>query len=132
MSMSDSPYTVVNLKEVEDLAAKLGVAPNLESRFAREALELEKSGLTYFRIGPGFRVPFGHRHEQQEEVYLVVSGSVRMKLDEEIRELGAWDAIRVAPQIARGIEAGPNGAEVVAFGAPKVKDSEMLPDFWPS
>ena len=130
--MSDSPYTVVNLKEVEDVAPKFGLAPNLESRFAREVLKLEKSGLTYFRIGPGFRVPFGHRHAEQEEVYLVVSGSMRMKLDDEIVELNAWDAIRVAPQLGRASEAGPNGAEIVVFGAPQVKDSEMLPDFWPS
>jgi quercetin dioxygenase-like cupin family protein len=130
--MSDSPYTIVNLKEVEDLAPKFGFAPNLESRFARESLELENSGLSYFRVAPGFRIPFGHKHEQHEEIYLVVSGSVRMKLDDEIVELNAWDAIRVAPEVARASEGGPNGAEVVAFGAPQVKDSQMLPDFWPS
>ena len=128
--MSDSPYTVVNLKKVEDLAPKFGYTPNLESRFARRALELENSGLSYFRLGPGFRVPFGHTHEQQEEIYLVVSGSARMKLDDEIVELNAWDAIRVAPEIARASEAGPNGAEIVVFGAPHVEDSHMLPEFW--
>jgi mannose-6-phosphate isomerase-like protein (cupin superfamily) len=128
--MSDRPYTVVNLKKVEDLAPKFGYAPNLESRFARRALELENSGLSYFRLGPGFRVPFGHTHEQQEEIYLVVSGSARMKLDDEIVELNAWDAIRVAPEIARASEAGPNGAEIVVFGAPHVEDSQMLPEFW--
>jgi quercetin dioxygenase-like cupin family protein len=131
MSMSDSPYTVVNLKEVEDLAPKFGFAPNLESRFARRALGLENSGLSYFRLAPGFRTPFGHTHEQQEEIYLVVSGSARMKLDDEIVELNAWDAIRVAPQIARASEAGPNGAEIIAFGAPHVEeDAQMLPEFW--
>jgi quercetin dioxygenase-like cupin family protein len=131
MSMSDNPYSVVNLKEVDDMAVKFGLSPNLESRFARGPLELENSGLSYFRLAPGFRMPFGHTHEQQEEIYLVVSGSVRMKLDDEIVELQTWDAIRVAPEIARAPEAGPNGAEIIAFGAPQVaQDSQMLPEFW--
>lgn len=128
--MSENPYTVVNLKEVDDMAVRFGMSPNLESRFARKPLELENSGVTYFRLAPGFRMPFGHTHEQQEELYLIVTGSVRMKLDEEIVELGAWDAIRVSPEVARASEAGPNGAEIVAFGAPPAKDSEILQDFW--
>jgi len=123
-------YTIANLKKVEDQAPKFGFAPNLESRFAREALGLTQSGITYFRLAPGFRIPFGHTHEQQEEIYLIVTGSVRMKLDDEIVELHAWDAIRVAPEVARSSEAGPNGAEIVAFGAPPARDTEMLRDFW--
>jgi len=131
--MSDhSGYSVVNLKEVEDMAPKFGYAANLESRFARKALELEQSGLSYFRIAPGFRMPFGHTHETQEEVYVVVTGSARAKLDDEIVELHAWDALRIAPGVARGLEAGPNGTEVIAFGAPNTenKDAEMLPGWW--
>ncbi len=127
-----SDYTVVNLKEVEDMAPRFGFAPNLESRFARKALGLEQSGLSYLRIAPGFRLPFGHTHDTQEEVYLVVSGSARAKLDDDVVELQTWDAVRVAPGVARGLEAGPNGAEVVAFGAPDTdnEDVQMLPDWW--
>lgn len=126
------PYTVVHLRQVEDMGARFGYAPNLESRFAREALELEQSGLSYFRIAPGFRMPFGHRHEIQEEVYVVVAGSASAKLDEEIVQLQAWDALRIAPGVARALQAGPNGAEILAFGAPNTdnEDVQMLPGWW--
>jgi hypothetical protein len=125
-------YTVVNLKEVEDLAPRFGLAPNLESRFAKGALELEHLGLSYFRLAPGFRQPFGHRHGEQEEVYVVVSGSVRMKVEDEIVALHAWDAIRVPGPMARCPEAGPNGAELLVVGAPLMasSDAEMLKDWW--
>ena len=127
-----SGYTVVNLKEVEDQAPKFGYAPDLESRFARRALELENSGLSYFRAAPGFRVPFGHRHSEQEEIYVVVAGSARFKLGEEIVELGPWDAVRVAPEITRGMEGGPDGAQILAFGAPSHDnaDAQMVEGFW--
>ncbi len=130
--MTDRPYTMVNLKEVDDAAARFGLSPNLESRFARRALGLQHAGVSYFRLAPGFRQPFGHRHEQQEEVYVVVTGSVRMKLDDDIVELHAWDAIRVAPATVRCPEAGPNGAEIVVFGSPAGDDSdvEMLRGWW--
>jgi quercetin dioxygenase-like cupin family protein len=132
MTPDHPAYTVINLKEVEDMAPKFGYAPNLESRFARKPLGLEQSGLSYFRIAPGFRIPFGHTHDTQEEIYLVVSGSARAKLDDEIVELHAWDALRIAPGTKRGLEGGPNGAEVVAFGAPDTdnKDIEMLTGWW--
>ncbi len=125
-------YTVVNLKEVEDLAPGFGLAPNLESRFAKGALELQSFGLSYFRLAPGFRQPFGHRHREQEEVYVVVSGSVRMKVDDEIVELSAWDAIRVPADAVRCPEGGPNGAELIAVGAPLTEptDAELLRDWW--
>ena len=117
-----SGYTVVNLKQVEDQAPKFGYAPDLESRFARRALELENSGLSYFKAAPGFRVPFGHRHTEQEEVYIVVAGSARIKLDDEIVELGTWDAIRVPAHLTRALEGGPDGAEILAFGAPEPRE----------
>jgi uncharacterized cupin superfamily protein len=126
-------YTLVNLKtDVEDQAPKFGFAPNLESRFARRALGLEKSGLSYYRVAPGYRLPFGHNHGEQEEVYLIVGGSARMKLDDEIVELRQWDALRVPGEVTRGFEAGPDGAEIVAFGAPNTenKDAEMVQDWW--
>jgi quercetin dioxygenase-like cupin family protein len=124
-------FTRVNLKEVEDLAPKFGLSPALESRFARTALGLRVTGLSYFRIAPGTRTP-GHRHTDQEEIYLVVSGSARARLDDEVIELNAWDALRVPPETARGLEGGPEGAEILAFGAPsnENRDVEPLPDFW--
>jgi mannose-6-phosphate isomerase-like protein (cupin superfamily) len=128
-----SGYTVVNLKEVEDQAPKFGYAPHLESRFARRALGLENSGISHFKLAPGFRVPFGHHHADQEEVYVVVAGSARIKLGDEIVDLGAWDAVRVPPEVTRGMEGGPDGAEVLAFGAPSNEnaDAQMVRDFWP-
>ena len=126
-------YTVVNLKrDVEDQAPKFGYAPNLESRFARKALELSNSGLSHFKIAPGFRIPFGHKHSEQEEVYLVVAGGARVKLDDEILELGTWDAVRIPAGVWRGMEAGQDGAEVLAFGAPDTDDAdiEMQPGWW--
>jgi mannose-6-phosphate isomerase-like protein (cupin superfamily) len=128
-----SDYTVVNLKAVEDQAPKFGFAPHLQSRFARKALRLENSGVTHFTIAPGYRIPFGHHHADQEEVYVVVAGSARMKLDDEIVELGTWDAVRVPPDVTRGMEGGTEGAEILAFGAPSNEnaDAEMVRDFWP-
>ena len=126
-------YTHINLKQdVEDMAPKFGFAPDLESRFARGALELENSGLSYYKIAPGYRLPFGHRHGEQEEVYLVASGSARMKVGDDIVELGQWDALRVPGRVWRGFEAGPQGAELLAFGAPNTdnKDAEMEQGWW--
>ncbi len=125
-------YTLKNLKEVKDQAPDHGLGDGLESRFARTDLELEKSGLSLYKVAPGFRLPFGHTHSEQEEVYLVASGSLRMKIGEEILELGQWDAVRVAPGVQRGFEGGPHGADLVAFGAPNTenKDADMDPEFW--
>jgi mannose-6-phosphate isomerase-like protein (cupin superfamily) len=126
-------YTVLNLKtDVEDMAPRGGMAPNLEARFARRALGLEKSGISYFRVTGGFRVPFGHRHAEQEEIYVVLSGSARMKLEDDLVELKPWDAIRVPGHVTRAMEAGPDGAEILAFGAPNTdgKDTEMVQNWW--
>jgi mannose-6-phosphate isomerase-like protein (cupin superfamily) len=125
-------YTKLNLREVEDQAPRFGFAPNLESRFARKPLGLEKSGLSHFKLAPGFRVPFGHVHSEQEEVYLVVSGSARVKVDDDVVELSEMDAIRIPPGAMRGMEGGPDGGEIVAFGAPNTEnaDAEMTPGWW--
>jgi quercetin dioxygenase-like cupin family protein len=127
-------YTIVNLREVEDQAPKFGYAPHLESRFAREPLGLRNSGISLFKAAPGFRIPFGHKHNRQEEIYVVVAGSARLKVEDEIVQLGTWDAIRLAPDTRRALEAGPDGAEIIAFGAPKTEmgDAELLPEFWPA
>ena len=128
-------YTKVNLKDdVQDSAPKFGYAPDMEARFASEDLALERSGFGYERFAPGFRVPFGHLHHEQEELYVVVSGSGRLKLDDEVIEVRRLDAIRVGAGVMRNWEAGPDGLEVVAFGAPRMEhradDAEMRPGWW--
>jgi mannose-6-phosphate isomerase-like protein (cupin superfamily) len=99
---------------------------------ARVPLELEHSGISYQRLAPNFRVPFGHKHKTQEEVYVVVSGSVRVKLEDEIVELKQWDAVRVPKETTRGFEAGPDGVEIVAIGAPNTGpgDAEVEQNWW--
>ena len=126
-------YTKLNLiDDVEDMALTYGHAPDMQSRFARGPLELEEQGLSHFRLLAGYRMPFGHRHAEQEEVYLVLSGSARMRLGDEIVELGALDAVRVAPELWRGVEAGADGVELLVTGAPSVDgDMEVDADWWP-
>ena len=125
-------YTHLNIKEIEDQAEKFGMAPKLEFRMAREALELEQSGLSYLRVAPNFRLPFGHTHKTQEEVYLVVSGGGRMKIEDEVVDLRQWDAVRVHKDTMRNFEAGPNGAELIAIGAPRTGpgDADTVPGWW--
>jgi uncharacterized cupin superfamily protein len=130
-----SEYTVVNLKEVEDQAAKSGLAPDLEARFATGPLGLSNSGISYQRLAPNFRMPFGHRHEKQEEVYAVLAGGGRMKLDDEIVELNALDTVRIPADAMRCIEAGPEGIEILAIGAPNTGSvqgdvADMTPNWW--
>src|SRR5438046_3499840 len=111
-------YTIQNLKDVEDQAPNFGLSPQLEARMARVPLELENFGVSYQRLGPNFRVPFGHKHKNQEEVYLVVSGSMRAKVEDEVVELKQWDALRVDKDTMRGFEPGPEGVELNAVGSP--------------
>ena len=124
-------YTHLNLKEVEDQAPKFGLS-ELEFRSARVPLELENSGLSYLRVAPNYRVPFGHHHNTQEEIYVLVGGSARVKLDDDIIEMKPFDAIRVAKETMRAVEGGPQGAEVIAFGAPSTGpgDGPMTQDWW--
>jgi len=125
-------YTIKNLKEVEDSAPKFGMSDVLEARFAREELGLERSGVSYQRLQPDARLPFGHKHTEQEELYVVVGGSGRIKLDDEILELRQWDAVRIPPGTMRCLEAGSDGLEVVEFGAPNNAnaDVEMVQNWW--
>lgn len=124
-------YTHLNLKEVEDQAPKFGLS-GLEFRSARVPLELENSGVSYLRLDPNFRVPFGHHHNTQEEIYVLVGGSARLKLDDEIIDLQPFDAVRIPKETMRNLEGGPDGAEVIAFGAPKTApgDGPMTADWW--
>ena len=125
-----TPYTVKNLKaDVEDSAPKFGMAPPLEAHFAREPLECEKLGLSYLRLDPGGRVPFTHRHGEQEEVYVVVEGTGTLHLGDDTVELREWDAVRMAPATTRNLEAGADGIAILAVGAPNAGagDAEMMP-----
>lgn len=125
-------YTKINLKEVEDQAERFGLAPHIEARMARVPLELENSGVSYQRLAPNFRLPFGHHHKQQEEVYVLVSGGARMKLDDEVVDLRQWDAVRVPKDTVRSYEAGPDGAEFIVIGAPSTGpgDADVHESWW--
>jgi uncharacterized cupin superfamily protein len=129
-------FTLRNLREdVEDVGSNFDGPPDLEFRMATGALGLEKSGLSYQRVPPGYRFPYGHTHETQEEVYVVVRGGGRMKVDDEIVDLADWDAVRVAPGAWRGYEAGPDGLEILVIGAPNLGedprgDVEGRRDWW--
>ena len=125
-------YTHLNLKEVEDQAPKFGMSPDLEFRSARVPLEMENGGLGYLRIAPNFRMPFGHHHNVQEETYVLISGSARLKLDDDVIELKPLDAVRIPKDTMRSFEGGPDGAEVIAFGAPNTGpgDAPTTQDWW--
>lgn len=121
---------MVNLKRVENSAEKFGMPPGLEARFARVALGMEKSGLSLFKLDAGYRFPWGHRHRDQEEVYLVLAGSAEIVFEDGSIELGEWDAVRLPPEVLRSFRAGPDGVEMLAFGSGERGDAEMIQDFW--
>ena len=127
-------YTHINLNDVENQAPNFGMPEEMEARFASGDLALEHSGAGFLRLKPGFRVPFGHAHSEQEELYVVVRGSGRLKLDDEVLELKEYDAVRIPAGVERNAEAGPDGMEYVAFGAPAMEDKraevEMHPGWW--
>ena len=130
------PFTLRNLKaDVDDFGPNFDGAPDLEFRLATKALGLEQSGLCYQRVPPGTRFPYGHTHKRQEEVYVVVRGSGRMKLDDETVEVKEWDVVRVPPGTWRGYESGSQGLEILVFGAPSLgehvrEDVEGQRDWW--
>jgi quercetin dioxygenase-like cupin family protein len=123
-------YTIRNLREVEDLAAKHGFGETQEARFPRGDLEAQSTGVAYLVLRPGKRQPFAHRHNEAEEIYVVLAGGGRIKLDDDVIELRPLDSIRMAPGVTRALEAGPDGLEVLAFGPRHENDAEMVQDFW--
>jgi len=125
-------YTHLNFKEIEDSAGES--SPGLEARFGRKHLNSEHLGVSYFRYAPGVRSPIGHSHREQEEAYVVVSGSGTMRLDDEIVQLRVWDVVRVAPAVVRGFEGGPDGLELIAIGAdrPEGGDGIRVAEWWPA
>jgi quinol monooxygenase YgiN/mannose-6-phosphate isomerase-like protein (cupin superfamily) len=122
--------TVINLDEVEDQAPKFGLGEQVEARFANRDLGAVRTGISHQRLRPGVRQSFGHRHHHAEEIYVVLAGSGRVKLDDAIRDVKALDAIRVAPRCSRAFEAGPDGLEVLVVGPAHPGDVEVLRDFW--
>ena len=127
-----SDYTHLNLMDAEDQAPNFGLSPDLEFRMARVPLGLEHSGISYCRVSPGFRLPFGHKHKNQEEIYVLVSGGARMKIEDEVRDLEPWDAVRVHKDTMRSMEAGDEGAVFLIVGAPNTGpgDAEMVQEWW--
>lgn len=127
-----SGYTKTNLRDdVENQAPKFQMPEEMEARFARSAIGGETLGLSHIKLAPNFRIPFGHKHAAQEEVYVVLRGSARVKVEDEIVELGELDAIRFDKDTMRQVEAGPEGVEYVAFGAgTDPRDAEMAPGWW--
>ncbi len=124
-------YTIKNLMEIDD--ATPPDMPQVEARFARKHLDSRQLGVTHMRYAPGFRSPMGHSHREQEEVYVVLGGSGRVALDDEVRDVRAWDAIRVAPEVVRAFEAGEDGLELLAVGGTRPPDGDGVPKpgWWP-
>jgi mannose-6-phosphate isomerase-like protein (cupin superfamily) len=127
--MAVSGYAVKNLKEIDDSTGVEGI----EGRFARQFLDSEQLGVSHFRYAPDRKAIHGHRHEVQEEAYVVVGGSGRIKLGDDVVELRQWDVVRVAPHVVRGFESGPDGLEVIAVGGTKPEggDGELVANRWP-
>ncbi|MGA8353512.1 MAG: cupin domain-containing protein [Solirubrobacteraceae bacterium] len=126
-----SRFASVNLLEVENAVGDR--APGIEGRFGRKHLDSRDLGVSLFRYAPNMRSPFAHSHREQEEAYLVVSGSGRVLLDDEVHELRQWDLMRVSPEVVRAFEAGPDGLDLVAVGGPRPEDGDgvMATANWP-
>ena len=124
-------YAVVNLMDLDNVLA--GRAEGVEARFARPRMGSRDIGVSHFRYAPGTRSWTGHRHKEQEEAYVVVSGSGRVLLDDVALDLRPWDVVRVAPDVVRAFEAGPDGMDVVAVGGPlpSERDGEFVEAVWP-
>jgi uncharacterized cupin superfamily protein len=123
-------YTIKNLRQTTDSAPKFGFGELGEAHFPRQELGAQTTGLAYHVLKPGKRQAFGHSHDKAEEVYVVLSGGGRMRLDDEVIDIGRLDAIRVAPSAKRAFEAGDEGLEVLAFGPHHDKDGDLDPEFW--
>ncbi len=123
-------HTRLNLHDVEDAAPANGFGDHWEARVARTALGSEQTGITYFRLRAGKRSPFTHRHTHAEEIYLILNGAGKVKLDDEVFEVHRLDAIRVAPEVARAFEAGPDGLEFLVVGPHHPGDGEPVDDPW--
>jgi quinol monooxygenase YgiN/mannose-6-phosphate isomerase-like protein (cupin superfamily) len=125
-------YTHINLDDIEDMAARFGLAATGEARFATGSLNTANTGISHQRLRPNARQSFGHRHQHSEEVVVVLSGSGRVKIDDDIRDVHVRDAIRIAPTAGRAFEAGEDGLEFLIFGPHLRGDAIVDPTFWPT
>lgn len=123
-------YAKKNLRDVKDSAAEHGISAHQEARFAREDLGAEQTGMNYLVVKPGQREAFAHRHRTAEEIYVVIDGGGRVKLDDDFVDLQPLDAVRVSPGVARSFEAGSGGLQVLIFGPRVESDGEIVQDFW--
>ncbi|MEH3053357.1 MAG: cupin domain-containing protein [Patulibacter minatonensis] len=124
-----SDYVHTNIDDIEDLAPKYGMEFG-EARVIHAALGTEQAGASYYRMAPGKRFGFGHRHTDAEEIYLVLEGSGRVKLDDEIRDLARLDVLHCPPAVMREFEGGPEGMTLLAVGQHLKGDGEMVPGWW--
>ena len=126
-----SDYAFVNLLEIEDSVQ--GRVPGLEGRFSRKFLGSSELGVSHWRYDAGTRNPAGHSHREQEEAYVVIAGSGRVRLDDKVCDIRQWDVIRVAPPVVRAFEAGPQGLELIAVGGrrPQGGDGVRSDSPWP-
>jgi gentisate 1,2-dioxygenase len=127
-----SDYTIVNLGDVENVAPKFQMPEGMDVRFPKRDLGCTTGGVGVEKLAAGVRIPFGHTHATQEEIYVIAEGSGRVKIDDEIRDLRNWDILRVGAGVMRNFEAGPDGMTVIAFGAPigEQNDGEIVPGWW--
>ena len=126
--MTSTGFTHINLGDVEDAAIPNGLGDRWEARVARADLDAEETGVSHFRLRAGRRSPSAHRHTEAEEMYVILRGSGRVKLDDEVRRVRPLDAIRVAPGVVRAFEAGPDGLDLLAVGPHRSGDGEPVPD----
>jgi len=126
----ENKYSKVNFNQVEDMNARYGMQEVGEARYLREDVGAETIGATLYRLSPGKRTGFGHRHEQVEELYVVLAGGGRIKIDDDVVDLGPFDAVRIAPTAVRELEAGPEGLELLATGRHIADDGEMIQAWW--
>ena len=123
-------HATTNLDTAENVAPKYGMGEMGEARFFRTALGAERIGLAEYRMNPGQRTGFGHSHGESEEIYVVLGGSGRFKLDDEIVDVAAKDVVYCPPSVMREWESGPDGMHMLAFGGHAEEDNEMKKDFW--
>jgi uncharacterized cupin superfamily protein len=126
----DVRYAKKNLRDVKDSAVEHGLSEKQEARFPRGDLGAEQTGMNFLVVKPGQHEAFAHRHRTAEEIYVVLGGGGKVKLDDQLVDLAPLDAVRVSPGVARSFAAGPEGLQVLIFGPHVEADSELVQDFW--
>ena len=122
----------MNLGDVENVAPQFQMPEGMDVRFPKQQLGCTKGGVGIEKLAAGVRIPFGHKHAEQEELYVIAEGSGRIKRDDEVHDVRRWDILRIGPGVMRNLEAGPDGVTLIAFGGPlgEQNDAEMVPGWW--